>query len=414
ARSKAIHLPLLQRLVKGTIEWRGRIDDELHDRIPRPLEKYSPGARNILRLAAYQLLFLERVPFDRVLAESLALLSSEREGIRDEVRTVIEGLRDKSAPRKKAPTDDSAAALARFYSHPEWLIERWIHDLGPAETRKLCAANNRAWPVAIRANTLKISAHQLAKKLAQEGAMTTPSKYLSDSLVIRSLPRGARLDQLEAFRRGLFQVQDESAALVGLLVAPRPNEFVIDLCAAPGGKATHLATLMRNRGEVLALDLNPTRLRSIAQNSRRLGLSIIRTKAGDGTKFRAPRLAARVLLDAPCSGFGVLGRKTDIRWAKNPETIAELTALQGALLRNAAKLVRPGGTLVYSTCTVAREENEGVVEEFLRNHPAFTVAPPPEDLPSTLFSKEGYLRTWPHRHGIGGAFAAVLRKSPDA
>ena len=409
ARSKAIHLPLLQRLVKGTIEWRGRIDDELAARVPRPLSQYSPTARNILRLAAYQLLFLERVPYERVVTESVALLSTEKVSIREEVRGVIEGLRNKIPAAKPPRTPETAAEIARYYSHPEWLIERWIATLGVAETRRLCGANNRAWPVSIRANTLRISPHQLAKTLAREGVTTAPSRYVPECLVIKSLPRGIRLDQLEGFQRGMFQVQDESAALVGHLVSPRANDYVIDLCAAPGGKATHLATLMRNRGEVLALDLNATRLRSITQNSRRLGLSIVKTRAGDAAKLRSKHLADRVLLDAPCSGFGVLGRKTDIRWAKTPATIKELVVLQTKLIDHAATLVRPGGVLVYSTCTVEREENEGIIEAFLARHPDFQLLPPPAELPKSLFHGN-YLRTWPHRHGIGGAFAAALTR----
>lgn len=414
ARSEAVHLPLLQRLVKGTLEWRDRIDQELVRHLGAPTQSLSPVARNVARLAAYQLLFLEKVPVERVVSESLALLKKEPRPIQERIQGVIEALRDGGRLPARAPARfDSAAAIATHYSHPTWLVERWVKELGLRETAAFCAANNRAWAVSIRANTVRISPHQLGKRLAREGVSTTPSRFAPDCLVIKRLPKGHRLDRLDAFSEGLFQVQDESAALVGHLVRPPPHATVVDLCAAPGGKATHLAALMRNRGTVLAFDVNERRLESIGENCRRLGLTAVRIRRGDAATLTLPQRAERVLLDAPCSGFGVLGRKTDIRWSKNPATITELTALQTRLIDHAATLVAPGGWLVYSTCTVERAENEDIVASFLTRHPEFTVEPPPAELPRELFSPEGFLRTYPHRHRIGGAFAAVLRRSGD-
>lgn len=414
ARSEAVHLPLLQRLVKGTLEWRDRIDHEIARHLGAPAHSLSPVARNVVRLAAYQLLFLEKVPVERVVSESLALLTKEPRKIQERMQAVIEALREGGRLTAQAPARlDSATAIATHYSHPAWLVERWVKELGLRETAAFCAANNRAWSVSIRANTVRISPHQLGKRLAREGVVTTPSRFAPDCLVIKRLPKGRRLDRLEAFSQGLFQVQDESAALIGHLVRPPPHATVVDLCAAPGGKATHLAALMRNRGTVLAFDVNERRLQSISENCRRLGLTSVRIRRGDARTLTLPHPAERVLLDAPCSGFGVLGRKTDIRWSKNADTIAELTALQTKLIDHAATLVAPGGMLIYSTCTVERAENEAIVTEFLARHPEFTLEPPPADLPRELFSAEGFLRTYPHRHRIGGAFAAVLRRSGE-
>jgi len=411
ARSKAIHLPLLQRLVKGTLEWRNRIDAAVEAILGRPITRLSPTARNILRIAGYQILFLERVPLDKVIAESLALLSDESPAVRESVETTIRSLRKEPRGGSRSTRPTEPAEIAGYYSHPEWLVRRLIAEIGHNETARFCDSNNHAWPVAIRAHTLKISPHQLAKRLAREGVITKPGRYSPECLIIEKLPRGQRLDRLEAFSQGLFQVQDESAQLIGHLVGPVPHQLVIDLCAAPGGKATHLAVLMRDRGEVIALDRNAERTKSITQNARRLSLSSVRVKTGDAASFRHNRLADRVLLDAPCSGFGVLGRKSDIRWSKSESDIDQLVELQTSLIEHAASLVAPGGILVYSTCTIDRAENEDIVNSFLKRHPEFSVAPLPDSIGAAVRTPEGFLRTWPHKHRIGGAFGAALRKS---
>lgn len=411
ARSKAIHLPLLQRLVKGTLEWRNRIDDALEELLERPVATLSPTARNILRLAGYQILFLERVPLEKVLAESLALVQNERPAIQEQVERIIRTLRKGPARSRRPERGADATEVARFYSHPAWFVRRLTSEIGPEDTMRFCESNNRAWPVALRAHTLKISPHQLAKRLAREGVITAAGRYSPECLVVERLPRGHRLDRLEAFSLGLFQVQDESAQLIGHLVRPEPHHFVVDLCAAPGGKATHLAALMKDRGEVVALDRSEVRLKSITTNTRRLGLNSIRVKTGDAATIRFTRQADRVLLDAPCSGFGVLGRKSDIRWSKEEGDIDQLVELQTTLIEHAGSLVAPGGLLVYSTCTVDRAENEEVVLSFLKRHPEFTVEPLPDTISTAVRTPEGFLRTWPHRHRIGGAFGAALRKS---
>lgn len=411
ARSKAVHLPLLQRLVKGTLEWRNRIDVAVEAILRRPLSSVSPTARNVLRLAGYQILFLERVPLDKVIAESVALVSREPPAVKDSIETTIRALRKEPHGGKRPSRSAGVDEIARFYSHPEWLVRLLVGEIGPLETTRFCEANNRAWPVALRAHTLKISPHQLAKRLAREGVITAPGRFSPECLIVDRLPRGQRLDQLEAFERGLFQVQDESAQLVGHLMQPKAHQFVVDLCAAPGGKATHLASIMGDRGDVLALDRNAARTKSIIENCRRLGLNSIRVMTGDAAKIRLPRLADRVLLDAPCSGFGVLGRKSDIRWAKNEESVEQLVAMQNELIEHAGSLVNPGGLLVYSTCTVVRAENEDIVLAFLKRHPEFSVEPLPDTIGPAVRTPEGFLRTWPHRHRIGGAFGAALRKS---
>jgi len=410
ATDRKVNYPLLQRLVKGTTEWRGRIDEELGAVLSVPLEGLPPAVQNILRLAAYQILFLERVPLDRVREESCALATEHRAARHVPlIKRTLELLtnRPKAGLGRPGAPLASPGAVARHFSHPEWLVERLAAEIGLEETARFCAANNQPWPVVIRANTLRISPRQLQKRLVADGIPAKPVRLVPECLELGSLRGDRRLHTLEAFRRGLFQVQDPSAALIGLLAEPRPGQSVLDLCAAPGGKTTHLATLMRDRGRILALDLDPDRLKLVEQNGRRLGLGSIRTRPGDALTMKLEPVDL-VLLDAPCSGFGVLGRKSDIRWTKHESTIAELVALQRRLFARAAKLVRPGGTLIYSTCTVLRAENEAIVAAFLLDHPEFSVAPPPPTVPRQVITPEGYLRTWPHRHRMGGGFGARL------
>lgn len=411
---KDLNFGLLQRLVKGTLQWRTRLDDELDKALGAKKSKVPDGLRNVLRMAAYQILFLKKVPTALVTKESLELAKRHSNVFNAKEIEAVLALLEKAPKQREGsrPQAGSAASIAREFSHPLWVIERWIAELGPNETVALCRANNQPWPTSVRANALRISPYQLEKRFWQEHVKFEKCDYAEGCYRILELPRNTRLHELQSFDRGLFQVQDESSCLVGLLVDPRPGEFVLDMCAAPGGKAIHMATLMKNRGKILALDNNEKKLQYIRENSRRQGLRIIQPRQADAAKFKLRELADRVLVDAPCSGLGVIGRKADLRWAKDASEISELTVLQAKILENAATLLRPGGTLVYSTCTVEREENEAIVEHFLKTHENFSLVKPPAALSPKLFTKEGYLRTWPHRHGMAGAFAAVLLRAP--
>lgn len=401
---------LLQRLVKGTLQWKARIDDEL-DRLLGTQAEIPQNLRNVLRMAAYQILFLEKVEVPLVTKETLELAKPHARILdADSLVRLLRSLQG-ALKRPAAAADGSAKQISLAYSHPLWIVERWIDQLGAEETVALCRANNRPWPTCVRTNTSKISPYQLEKKLHAEWVKVEQCKYATECFRILELPRNTRLHELESFRRGLFQVQDESSALVGRLVDPHPGEFIIDMCAAPGGKATHMATLMKNRGKILALDSNAKKLEYVRENSRKLGLRIIQTRRADAAKFRTRELADRILIDAPCSGLGVIGRKADLRWAKSANEISQLAELQSAIISNAASLVRPAGVLVYSTCTVEPAENEDVIKAFLDQHEDFKLLPPPGDFDPKLFTCQGYLRTWPHRHRMAGGFAAALRRA---
>ncbi|MBX7145304.1 MAG: 16S rRNA (cytosine(967)-C(5))-methyltransferase RsmB [Oligoflexia bacterium] len=412
ARDKKVHFGLVQRLVKGTLQQQAAIDALLQPLCGAVFRKIPAQLKIILRLAAYQFVYLKEVPRKLVIVESLQLAKASRQfcsGL--DMKSVLNALAEGGASLAPSAQPGDFAAQVRALGHPLWLAKKVADLLGESEALAFCAANNKPWPVVVRANSMRIKSKALLQSLRAGGVAVSPGSLLPECLVIRKLPARMRLTDLPEFKQGLMQVQDESAALVMHLLDPKPGELVIDMCAAPGGKATHAGSLMQDRGEVLALDIHASRVKLITQNCRRQGLHCVRAIIGDARSFCPPRPADRVVLDAPCSGFGTLGRKVDIRLQRSADSIKELTILQSELLEAAAGLVKPGGYLAYSTCTVLREENEDRVLEFLQAHPEFKLVAGNDRGLSALVTSEGMYRTWPHRHSVGGAFLAILRRS---
>ncbi|KXK55889.1 MAG: ribosomal RNA small subunit methyltransferase B [Chlorobi bacterium OLB7] len=259
----------------------------------------------------------------------------------------------------------------------------------------------------MRVNLLRTTREAVEQRLASEGIKTSRSPWLPSILNVEGT---FNITANQAFREGLFTVQDEGAAMAIHLAAPSPGIRVIDLCAAPGGKSTAMAELMNGNGEIIALDKYEPKLKLIAETAERLGLAeTIHTSVGDASTITLPP-ADLVVVDAPCSGLGTLSKKPDIKWKREPEDIPQLAALQRAILANAAKLVRSAGVLLYSTCTIERRENQEVVEAFLADHPEFMLEPASEWLPAAVVTEDGFMQTLPHRHGLDGMFAARLRR----
>jgi len=395
--------------VYGVLRWRGTLDWMIAQCSHKPLEELEPALRSILRLAAYEVCFLNSVPAPVACHEAVELAKARfHPGVVSYVNGVCRQLsRRASSGAWPWPDEreDPVKALAVRTSHPEWLVARWVTRFGTEEARALCEANNEAPAIHVRANVLKTNREALGAILTQQGAQVEPGPWAPQALRVRGM--GAVRDN-PAFQAGLFTVQDEGAQLVAHVVDPKPGERVIDLCAAPGGKTTHLAELMGNEGEVVAVDVHPGKLGLVARAAERLGVTIISTAAGDGRTMPGRiEPADRVVVDAPCSGLGVLRRRPDLRWRKRPEELPALARLQGELLMAAAALTRPGGTLVYSTCSTEPEETTGVVKAFLASRPDFVA----DDLPlpeSVAQDVGGYL--YPHRHGTDGFFIARLRK----
>jgi 16S rRNA (cytosine967-C5)-methyltransferase len=397
-------------LVYGTVKAGATLDWLLGHYISRPLDKMPPVIRNILRMGAYQIFFLTRVPASAACNQAVEL--AKKYGHPGTVKFVNAVLRSAARAPEKANYPDRYREPARYLAlkhfHPEWLVKRWLARLGLDECEALCLADNATPPLSIRTNTLKTTRDALLVRLTAEGVEGEASAWAPEGIVCHEYPS---LASLASLREGLFQVQDESSMLVAHVVAPQPGEFIIDACGAPGGKSTHLAALMGNRGRVLSTDLYEHKLKITAENAARLGLTIIETRAFDATKLGEVYAgqADRVLVDAPCSGLGVLRRKPDSRWRKSEAMLRDLPKLQAAILASAAACVKPGGVLVYSTCTTEPEENEEVVKAFLAAHPDFAQESAGELLP--VKRPEAMVQLWPHRDGLDGFFIArMVRK----
>jgi len=310
---------------------------------------------------------------------------------------------------------DPVLHLSIKYSHPEWLVRRWLNRHGPERTAALCAANNEIPPVTVRVQPLRTTPEALRAELEREGIEVTPCRISNVGLVLR---RTKDLGRLPAYRKGEFYVQDEAAQLVGFIVDPKPGESVLDACAAPGGKSTHLAELMGDRGEVVAADVDSTRLERIVENAGRLGLTAIRPMVADATRpgnFLADRRFDRILVDAPCSGLGIIRRNPEAKWYKSEDLIRSMAVLQSSILNRVAPLLKPGGILVYSTCTTELEENENVVGAFLTEHPDFRISPLQAEYSENpvMVTAEGYLQTIFNPYQMDHFFAARLIKRSE-
>lgn len=397
-------------LVYGTVKAVATLDWILGHYIKKPLVQTDDLVVNILRLGIYQLYFLDRVPDSAAVNESVNLAKTfAHPGASGFVNAVLRSaLREPDRVRYPSLAKDPVRHISLREFHPEWLVRRWLAVLGTEETLALCRFDNTSPPLSLRTNTLRTTREELLQKLTDSGTVAEASAWAPEGIVCSRLGD----DPLQFLREGLCQAQDESSMLVGHVVAPRPGEFVIDACAAPGGKTTHLATLMQNRGRVLALDVHPHKIALIQENQRRLGLNIIEARQLDATELHQDfsGQADRVLVDAPCSGLGVLRRRPDARWRKEA-SLAELPPLQLKILASAAQCVKRGGVLVYSTCTLEEAENSAVVQQFLTEHPEFMLDHAGSYLPRPR--PENLVTLWPQRDGTDGFFIARMTRKAE-
>jgi 16S rRNA (cytosine967-C5)-methyltransferase len=372
--------------------------------------RMEPALRQCLRIGLYDLLVLETPPHAAV-HEAVELA---KRAVRPGAGAVVNGiLRSVIRQRGELPEPSTGRAvrdLAVQYSQPNWVVRRWLDQFGADEARALLAAANERPTYALRVNTRRRQRGAFGEMLDEVGVAWEPSPYLDDFVRVAQLQPVLRAGWLED---GTCAVQDEAAGLIVRLLDPRPGETVIDAAAAPGGKAVYAAIRMDDRGSLLAIDVNASRVDLVRRAAEAHGLSIVATHAADLRELAAQPdapLADRVLLDAPCSGLGVLAKRADLRWRRTEEQITELCALQDDLLDAAAKLVRPGGLLVYSTCTVEPEENERRVEAFLGRQPGFAAESASGWVPDEMVTPAGHYLALPHRHGTDGAFGARLRR----
>jgi 16S rRNA (cytosine967-C5)-methyltransferase len=397
------------------IRHQARLDWAIQQHLRSPKEKIPSWLRWLLRLGAYQLLYLDRIPASAAVDEAVELAKSHAgRKIGDFVNAVLRAIaRGQHDPAQPLAIADPVERVAVSLSHPVWLVRRWMKRFGPERTILLCQANNEIPPVALRVNRLKTTKEELAESLSSAGQKVEPGRLVPDALILQS---AASLRELQAYRDGWFYIQDEAAQLVSFAVAPQPGERILDACAAPGGKTTHMAEIMQNRGEIVSLDASEKRLLPLRENAKRLGLSIIDTRRADAARPPIDIINDRfdrILVDAPCSGLGVLRRHPEGKLRKREPMIAEYHRLQLKILENVAPLLKKGGVLVYSTCSTEAQENEELVDAFLKTHPDLLL----EDL-RTVFSSDaadlvtgrGFLNTLFNPYRMDFFFAARLRK----
>ncbi len=412
---------LAWELAYGVCRWQNLLDHHLAAFSKKPLARLSPEVLTLLRLGAYQILKLERIP-DRAAVHATVEAASRnlpkwKSGF---VNAVLRALaRDRGRVRLPGRGKDLAGYLALAQSHPRWLVERWLGELGPKGAEALLEADNRRAGMCIRVNRLVAEPGQILDRLREAGLEARPGEYGPQAV----LAPGGSVALLEEVlgREGpaLFTAQSEAAQAVAPLAAPCPGQRILDLCAGVGGKSLHLAELSGDKASITSLEISAPRVAAGKKAVRRAGLSSIRYLQGDALKMGPAELGAglfdTVLIDAPCTGSGVLAGRPDIRWRLKPDDPARTARIQDRLLEAGARLTAPGGTLVYATCSLFREENQDRVGAFLARRPEFTLDDPAPLLPAPLLpllNKEGLLATSPGEQGLDGFFGARMVKSP--
>ena len=407
---------LAAEIATGVQRWRAALDHVIVVFSKREIARLDPEVTDILRLSAYQLLHLTRVPASAVVDDAVNL--TRRAGkksaagfVNAVLRAVSRGRNALPLPLRPADAADRDAVLAYLsitLSHPRWLVERWLDRFGLDATEAWLRFDNAAAPLTLRANRLKLSAPELTDRLRVAGVRVRPARFAPDALIVED---GHPLRGPEA-EAGLFLVQDEASQLIAMLAGEHPGALVLDTCAAPGGKTTALAAAMENRGRLVACDVRPRRvelLRNTVAASGASNVSLVRANLLRSLPFRASFDC--VLVDAPCSGLGTLRRDPDIRWRRLEEDLPALAAAQLTMLQHAAEAVAPGGRLIYATCSSEPEENEGVAGAFLTTTSGFAdlhASQAAPRLPAALIDARGHLRTEPHRDGLEAFFGAVF------
>ncbi len=403
---------LYAELVFGVLRRQGTLDHILQQLLEKPMIELDPLALVILRIGLYQLTCLDRIPESAAVNESVNLAKLITPGTSGLINAVLRNyIRRRDTISFPDMAANPAAAIAARHSQPEWLVEQWITQLGVAEAQQLAEASSQQPPLTLRVNTLRSDRSQLLQEFEKQGIEAAPCRFSPDGI---TLAGRHTVSALPGFEAGLFAVQDEASQLAGQLLGAEPGERVWDACCAPGGKACHIAQIMDDRGELVATDISRSKLTLVQDSLRRLGIGSVSTAVAD---LHQPDTFPegsfdRILLDAPCSGLGVIRRNPEAKWRLFSGDITRLAAVQKTLLKNAATRLKQGGTLLYSTCSTSEAENELVVEDFLLHNPGFMLEDLNDLFPqwSQLIAFYGMFRVWPHRHGMDGFFAARIRR----
>lgn len=397
---------LLYELVHGVVRWMGRLDWVLNGFYKGQFSKAIPNLKNALRVALYQILFLDKIPDHAAVNEAVEFIKKlQGQKPADLTNAILRNIiRNKNAIRFPDPEQDLIGYLSAYYSHPSWMVKRWVERFGRDATEHLLMANNERPYLTLKVNKLKVSIPEFQSLLNSVNLRYLNGKYLPEYLKLQNL---TNITAWQYFKEGFFNIQDESTGFSCMLLDPKPGMRVLDLCSAPGGKSAFIADIMNNRGEIVAIDRYEIRLDIMKKNMSRLGISCVNFVESDALEYTG-ELFDRVLADVPCSGLGTLSKKPDIKWKKDLQDIRNINKLQYDLLVKASSLVKPGGTVVYSTCSIEPEENFSIVKKFLENNPGFKLEPATAVFPQELVDENGCVQTLPHLHQMDGAFAAKL------
>lgn len=404
---------LLTQIVYGTLERKMTLDYYLFKYVD-PNKKIDDWVRMLLRMSVYQMVYLDKIPDHAVIHEAVEIAKKKgHRGIQGFINGVLRNIQ-RNGVREISGIKDPVKRLSIETSHPEWLVNRWIQQYGFQTTEAICHANLKQKPMSVRIQPLKISREEAMEELRQEGFTVKPSLFSNQGILIQ---KGNVLSS-KLFEQGKLTIQDESSMLVAEVLKPEPGMDVLDSCSAPGGKATHIAEKMLDEGAVYAHDLHQKKVKLIEDKQKTLDLSIIQATAHDARKLKEKYAEAsfdRILVDAPCSGLGVINSKPEIKYEKSERDIERLHTIQLDILNHVADLLKNDGLFVYSTCTIEKTENEQVIKSFLKENPDFTVDADffkelPEELQSSIGVTEYGLQLFPQSFGTDGFFLTRLRK----
>ncbi|HHW66769.1 16S rRNA (cytosine(967)-C(5))-methyltransferase RsmB [Defluviitalea raffinosedens] len=416
--SQYTHLNTLDKafiteMVNGTVRHMSHIDYVINQFSITKTNKMKPLILSILRVGVYQILFMSKVPVSAACNEAVKIAKKRGLGglsgfVNGVLRTIARNMNNISYPdRSKNPIE----YICVKYSYPKWIIRYWLEYYSIDFIEELCSASNKNPQITVRCNLLRTNKDTLMELLAKENVKVSPGVFLPEAIHISQT---SAINDLASFNQGLFQVQDESSMLVGHILDPKPGEKILDVCAAPGGKATHCGELMNNQGQIFARDIHEHKLTLIRNSAKRLGIEIITTELYDATILDKEKVCQmdRVMIDAPCSGLGIIRKKPDIKWKKSSKDIDELVSIQRKILSVCSQYVKPGGVLIYSTCTISEKENLENINWFIQNFD-FDLDTVEPYIPETLYcdtSKKGYIQLFPNVHNCDGFFIARLKR----
>ncbi|CAN2046756.1 16S rRNA (cytosine967-C5)-methyltransferase [Candidatus Magnetomoraceae bacterium gMMP-13] len=406
---------LMNAIVYGVLRWRGRLDWIIKSLSKTPVSKIDSRVMNILRIGLFQIIYMDKIPASAAVNTSVEITKSFA---KNWVVRYVNGLL-RNAARKNPdfsfpdPKKNHIKWLAVTKSYPEWLIKRWLKQFGKEETERLCDACNIIPPITVRINTLKTSEKELIKDIETQVESLKQTHFASNAI---SFYRPLKpIAKMKSFQKGWFQVQDEAAQLVTAMLYPKPGETILDACAGLGGKTGHIGQLMQNQGRIIAVDQDEKKLSSLSLEMKRLGISIVETMLHDWNEpLKQSFLFDRILLDAPCSGLGIIRRNPDAKWNKTEKSLIKLHNQQLLFLKNTAPLLKPGGCLVYAVCSIELEENEEVIKKFLEFHPDFHIMTENSNfLPElqAIANKSGWLKIFPYHHNTDGFFIICLKSN---